>query len=470
MPSTVFDSGIFRDAFGSRAMRAIFSDAATVARYVEVEVALAAAEARAGVIPEEAAAAIKRLARADGIDMGQLKAETDLVGYPIVGVVHQLAKQCGEAGRYVHWGATTQDIMDTATVLQVKAALALIGEDLAALDATLAALAEKHCDTVMPGRTHLQHALPVTFGHKAAVWLGMIARHRQRLAELSPRVLVGQFAGAAGTLASLGDKGLAVHDALMDELGLGRPDTPWHAARDNIAEVGAFLGLVTGTLAKIATDVMLLMQTEVGEASEPFLQGRGSSSTMPQKRNPISCELILAAAKVVRQQAGLLLDAMAADHERAATGPWHLEWVALPEAFIASSGALRQARFMLEGLTVDAARMRRNLNLTGGLIVAEAVMMALAEHIGRGQAHDVVYDACRAALEKGATLLEELRRRPEVTQHLDGGRLAQLTDPVNYLGSAQAMIDRMLAARCGSCESLSLAPSVRLSPGREDVR
>ena len=294
MPSTVFDSDIFRDAFGSAAMRAIFSDAAAIARYVEVEVALAAAEASVGVIPKDAAATIERLARADAIDVAKLKAETDLVGYPIVGVVHQLAKQCGEAGRYIHWGATTQDIMDTATVLQIKDALALVEADLAALDKVLAALAKKHRDTVMAGRTHLQHALPVTFGYKAAVWRGMIVRHRQRLVELKPRVFVGQFAGAAGTLASLGDKGLAVHDALMAELGLGRPPTPWHVARDGMAETVSLLALVAGTLAKIATDVMLLMQTEVAEAFEPFLPGRGSSSTMPQKRNPIACEFIVA--------------------------------------------------------------------------------------------------------------------------------------------------------------------------------
>src|SRR5262245_14489476 len=443
MPSTVFDSAIFCDAFGAPAMRALFSDEALVARYVEVEVALAVAEGRAGAIPKEAAAAIKERARASGIDLAKLKAETDLVGYPIVGVVHQLAKQCGEAGRYLHWGATTQDIMDTATVLQLREALALVEADLAALSAALVALAGRHRNTVMAGRTHLQHALPVTFGYKAAVWLGMVGRHLQRLAELRPRVLVGQFAGAAGTLASLGDKGLAVHDALMEELGLGRPATPWHVARDGFAETTAFLGLVTGSLAKIAIDIMLLMQTEVAEAFEPFVQGRGSSSTMPQKRNPISCEFIVAAARIVRGHVGLMLDAMLADHERA-TGPWQLEWVALPEAFLATSGALCQSRFMLEGLIVDAGRMRRNLDLTGGLVVAEAVMMALAQHVGRGPAHDLVYGACRAALDSGTTLFAELERLPEVTQHLDGKRLAELTDPVNYLGSAPAMIDRVL--------------------------
>ena len=446
MPSTVFDSAIFSDAFGTPGMRAIFSDEAAVARYVEVEVALAAVEGRLGVIPKAAADAIKRLARADRIDLAKLKTETDLVGYPIVGLVHQLAKQCGDAGRYLHWGATTQDIMDTGVVLQIRDALALVEADLEALKSALAALARKHRRTVMAGRTHLQHALPVTFGYKAAVWLSMILRHRKRLAELKPRVLVGQFAGAAGTLASLGGKGLAVHDALMAELGLGRAAMPWHVARDGLAETVAFLGLVTGSLAKIATDVALMMQTEVAEAFEPFAQGRGSSSTMPQKRNPISCELILAAARIVRQHTGLMLDAMAADHERA-TGPWHLEWVAIPEAFIATSGALRQARFMLEGLIVDGERMRRNLDLTGGLIVAEAVMMALAEHTGRQAAHDVVYAACRAALDNGCTLLSELQRRSEVTRHLDAKRLAELTNPVNYLGSAPAMIDRALGRR-----------------------
>ncbi len=443
MPSTPFDSAIFRDVFGAPAMRAVFSDEAAVRRYVEVEVALAAAEAGAGVIPAAAAEAIRAGAQPDAIDLARLKVETDLVGYPIVGLVHQLAGQVGEAGRYVHWGATTQDIMDTATVLQIKDALALVEADLDAIEAALAALAASHRATVMAGRTHLQHALPVTFGYKAAVWLAMIRRHRQRLAELRPRVLVGQFAGAAGTLASLGDKGLAVHDALMDELGLGRPATPWHVARDAFAETVSFLGLVTGSLAKIATDVMLLMQTEVAEAFEPFVAGRGSSSTMPQKRNPISCELIVAAARIVRGHVGLMLDAMAADHERA-TGPWHLEWVAIPEAFLTAGGALRQARFMLEGLIVDAGRMRRNLEITGGLIVAEAVMMALAPHTGRGAAHDLVYGACRAALDNGNTLLAELEHLPEVARHLDRKRLTELTDPVNYLGSAPAMVDRVL--------------------------
>ena len=445
MPSTVFDSAIFRDAFGSPAMRAIFSDEALVARYVEVEVALAKVQGALGLIPAAAAMAIGTSADASKLDMAKLKTETDLVGYPIVGVVHQVQKQCGDAGRYLHWGATTQDIMDTATVLQVRAALDLIDADLKTIGADLAGLADKHRHTVMAGRTHLQHALPTTFGLKVAVWLSMIDRHRQRLAQMRPRVQMGQFGGAAGTLASLKDQGLAVHDALCAELALECPPVPWHVARDGLAEAVAFLGLVTGTLGKIANDVMLLMQTEVGEAFEPFMPGRGSSSTMPQKRNPISAELMAAAARSVRQDVGLMLDSLAgADHERA-TGPWHLEWIALPRAFIATGGALAQAKLLAGGLIVDAVRMRKNLDMTGGLIVAEAVMMAVAEKIGRGPAHDCVYGACRRALDHGTMLIDELVKEPNVTEAIDLVTLARLVDPAHYLGTANGMIDRVLA-------------------------
>jgi 3-carboxy-cis,cis-muconate cycloisomerase len=445
MPSTVFDSVLFRDAFGTPAMRSIFCDERYIAQCTRVEVALARVQGKLGVIPAAAAKEIEAKSTTDGIDYAKLKHETDIVGYPIVGLVHQLSKQCGDAGRYIHWGATTQDIMDMATVLQVRDAIVLIELDLAAIDTALTGLTQKHRTTVMAGRTHLQHALPITFGHKTAVWLSMIRRHRERLDQIKPRVLVGQFAGAAGTLASLGKDGMRVHDALMADLGLAAPSITWHVARDNLAEMVGLLALIAGSLAKIATDVMLMMQTEVGEVFEPFVKGRGSSSTMPQKRNPISCELILAAAKSVRQNAGLMLDAMASDHERA-TGPWHLEWIALPEAFIASAGALGHARFMLEGLIVEPERMRRNLDLTGGLIVAEAVMMALAQHTGRGVAHDIVYAACRAASEQGTTLLAALKGVPEVTKHFNDAKLATLVDPANYVGSAPEMVDRLLAS------------------------
>ncbi|HMO28982.1 adenylosuccinate lyase family protein [Enterovirga sp.] len=443
--TTVLDSILFRDAFGTPRMREVFSDYALISRYAEVEIALAKAEARCGVIPQEAAEEIARLTDVSKLDFDLLRQETDIVGYPILPLVHQMVKQCGEAGRYVHWGATTQDIMDTAVILQVRDGLKIIEEDIAGLRAILADLSRKYRDTPMAGRTHLQQALPVTFGYKTAIWLAMFDRHAERLEQLKPRVLVGEFAGAAGTLASLAEKGLEVQAALCEELGLGVPVSTWHVARDGLAEVVNFFGLVTGSLGKIALDVMIMASTEFAEVYEPFVKGRGASSTMPQKRNPISSELMLAASKGVRQHAGLMLDAMIQDFERA-TGPWHAEWMAIPESFVLTAGALNQAKFALGGLIVDEAQMARNLDISRGLIVAEAVMMGLAPQIGRQEAHDVVYDACRVVNTKGGTLAEALAADPEVSGRIDRATIDRLTSPRNYLGLAPQMVDRVLNA------------------------
>lgn len=441
MASNVLDSILFRDAFGTPEMRAIFDDRELVRKYVEVEVALAKAEARCGVIPAEAAEEIAASCSADTLDFDLLRHETEIVGYPILPLVHQISKQAGSSGGYVHWGATTQDIMDTAVVLQIRDAFELIETDITELRRILADMAQRYRTTPMAGRTHLQQALPITFGYKAAIWLNMFDRHAERLAQARPRVLVGQFAGAAGTLASLGDKGLAVQQAMMEELKLGTPASTWHVARDGFAEAVNLLGLLTGSLGKIAYDVMLMASNEFGELYEPFVKGRGASSTMPQKRNPISSELMLACAKGVRQQAGLMLDAMVQDLERA-TGPWHAEWIAIPESFILSAGALKQARFMLSGLIVDEAAMAKNLNMTNGLIVAEAVMMGLAPYIGRQDAHDVVYDACRIVNEQGGRLADVLNALPAIASRLQPELIEQLTDPTNYLGMAPQMVDR----------------------------
>jgi 3-carboxy-cis,cis-muconate cycloisomerase len=429
--------------FGTAEMRAVFSDDNLLKCYVEAEVALAVAQGRLGVIPREAADAIARLAPTITLDRAALKHEAENVGYPILGLVRQLSAKLGEAGRYVHWGATTQDIMDTGTVLQIRAALAIIERDLAAVSAALANLVLKHRDTAMPGRTHLQQALPITFGYKCAIWLSMMQRHAERLRELKPRVLVAQFGGAAGTLASLGDKGLDVRREYARELKLGDPPITWHVARDAVAETVSFLALVVGSLGKIGFDVMLMMMTELGEAFEPFASHRGASSTMPQKRNPISSEILVANAKAVRQHAGLMLDGMIQDFERA-TGPWHVEWMAIPESFILTAGSLAQAKFMLEGLVVDESRMLANLELTQGLIVAEAVMMGLAPHLGRQQAHDTVYDACRTALAQKRSLFDVLVENPAISGALSPDRLRALCHPTNYLGSAGVMVDQIV--------------------------
>lgn len=441
MASNVLDSILFRDSFGTPEMRAIFDDRELVRKYVEVEIALAKAQAACGVIPQQAADEISASCNADTLDFELLRHETEIVGYPILPLVHQIAKQAGNSGGYVHWGATTQDIMDTAVVLQIRDAFDLIESDIHQLRNILADMALRYRNTPMAGRTHLQQALPITFGYKAAIWLNMFDRHAERLAQARPRVLVGQFAGAAGTLASLGDKGLEVQQAMMQELGLGTPVSTWHVARDGFAEAVNLLGLVTGSLGKIAFDVMLMASNEYGELYEPFVKGRGASSTMPQKRNPISSELMLACAKGVRQQAGLMLDAMVQDLERA-TGPWHAEWIAIPESFVLSAGALKQAKFMLGGLIVDEAAMAKNLDMTKGLIVAEAVMMGLAPYIGRQDAHDVVYDACRIVYENGGNLADVLNAMPAITSRLEPELIKQLTDPANYLGMAPQMVDR----------------------------
>jgi 3-carboxy-cis,cis-muconate cycloisomerase len=426
-------------------MRRIFSDESRVQYYLDVEAALARVQGRLGVIPAEAAEEICRHCNVAAYDMALLKKQTERIGYPVLPVVQQLVGLCGNGlGEWCHWGATTQDITDTATILQIRDALMLVEQDLRAIAASLAKLAAKYRDTPMAGRSNLQQATPITFGYKCAVLLAGFQRHLQRLAKLRPRVLVGEFSGATGTLASLGSEGLKVQEQLMRELGLGQPEIAWHTMRDRIAEVGCFLGLVTGTLGKISMDVKLMMQTEVEEVYEPFAQGRGSSSTMPQKRNPISSVYIHACVAMVRQNVAALLDAMVEDHERS-TGPWEIEWIALPEIFCLSAGALAQARFLVGGLQVDPARMRANLDLTKGLVVSEAVMMGLGPALGRQRAHDLVYDICREVIAGKGTFLDLLAAVPEITAHMDRTQLAALLDPANYCGLAGEMVDRVLA-------------------------
>jgi 3-carboxy-cis,cis-muconate cycloisomerase len=426
-------------------MRAVFSDETRTGYYLEIEAALARAQARLGIIPAEAAREIERQCRIENIDLARLKQQTERIGYPILGVVQQIVGLCADGlGEWCHWGATTQDITDTAAIMQIRAALQLVEQDMEAIAAALAELSRRYRDTPMAGRSNLQQAVPLTFGFKTAALLAAMQRHRERLAQLRPRVLVGEFGGAVGTLASLGGDGLKVQAALMAELDLGQPEIAWHTVRDRIGEVACFLGLLTGTLGKISMDVKLLMQTEVAEVYEPFYEARGSSSTMPQKRNPISCLYIHSTVALVRQHIAALLEAAVADHERS-TGPWEIEWISLPEIFLLASGALAQTRLMLEGLEVDAARMRANLDLTKGMIVSEAVMMGLGPHLGRQRAHDLVYDICRKVAATGKPLAELLAQNAEIAKHLTRTELEKMCDPAGYLGLAGEMVDKVLA-------------------------
>jgi 3-carboxy-cis,cis-muconate cycloisomerase len=445
MPVNPADSPILGTLYGSDAMRAVFDEAAYFQRMLDVEAALARVQGRKGVIPADAAEAIVKAAKLENLRTEDLAASARNVGYPVVGLVSGLSKAAGAAGGWTHWGATTQDIMDTATVLQVRDGLDLIETELRAILAALAEQADRYRNTVMAGRTHLQQALPVTFGLKCAIWAMPFLAHLQRLGQLRSRVQLVEFAGAAGTLASLGDQGIPIMEALAADLGLGAPLAPWHVCRDALAEVVSFLGLISGTLAKIATDIILLAQTEVGEVAEPYVAGRGQSSTMPQKRNPIASEYILAAARMVQGLVSVMQGAMAQDHERA-TGPWQAEALVLPQAFALTHGALLHTRAIAEGMVVDAARMRANLDITHGLIVSEAVMMGLAPVLGRGEAHHVVKHACDIALSENVSLADALERDPVVSSGLDRAAIERLIDPANYLGSTQGFIDRVIAA------------------------
>jgi 3-carboxy-cis,cis-muconate cycloisomerase len=445
MTATALDSAIFRDIFSTPEMRAVFSDERRTSYYLEIEAALARVQGRLGIVPKEAAREIERQCRIENIDFARLKQQTERIGYPILGVVQQIVSLCADGlGEWCHWGATTQDITDTAAIMQVRAALDLVEKDMEAIAAALAELSRRYRDTPMAGRSNLQQAVPLTFGFKTAALLAAMQRHRERLAQLRPRVLVGEFGGAVGTLASLGGDGLKVQAALMAELGLGQPEIAWHTVRDCIGEVACFLGLLTGTLGKISMDVKLLMQTEVAEVYEPFHEARGSSSTMPQKRNPISCLYIHSTVALVRQHVAALLEAAVADHERS-TGPWEIEWIALPEIFLLASGALAQTRLLVAGLEVDVARMRANLDLTKGMIVSEAVMMGLGPHLGRQRAHDLVYDICRKVAASGEPLVELLAREREIAKYLTRAELERMCDPAGYLGLAGEMVDKVLS-------------------------
>jgi 3-carboxy-cis,cis-muconate cycloisomerase len=447
MPATALDSAIFRDIFGTEAMRQVWSDENRIQKYLDFEAALARAQAKLGIIPQAACDEIVKHVTVGQFDIDGLKKETERIGYPVLPVVAQLVKLCKDGlGEWCHWGATTQDITDTASILQIREGLALIEQDIDAISDALAALARKYRDTPMAGRSNLQQAVPITFGYKVATYLAAFERHKQRLRQLKERVFVFEFGGAAGTLSSLGKDGLRTQVELAKELGLAQPEIAWHTVHDRIAEVGCFLGLVTGICNKIAYDVKLMMQTEVEEVYEPFHEGRGSSSTMPQKRNPISCVYITAQTGVVRTQVAALLNAMEQDHERA-TGQWEIEWIVLPEIFVLSAGCLAQTRFLVSGLQVDEKKMRANLDITKGLIVSEAVMMGLGPHLGRQYAHDLVYDICRKVVATGRPLAELLAENTEVAKHLKPAEIAILCDPANYLGQAGEMVDRVLALR-----------------------
>ena len=445
MASHVIDSAYFSDLYGTPEMRAVWSDHNLLQKWLDFEAALARAEVAAGIVPAEAAAEITRKARAELTDNAAIKRGVDATVHPLVSLIWQLSEHCdGEAGRYVHWGATTQDVMDTALILQIKEAYPLFSASLNQLIDALTALAQRHRDTPMTGRTHGQQALPITFGYKLAVWIAELMRHRERLIACQPRVLIGEFGGAVGTLASVGEIGFGIQERLMQELGLGVPVIAWHTSRDGITEFTLILTMINATLGKIAHEIIDLQKLEFGEVEEPFEMGKVGSSTMPQKRNPMLCEAILALTRLTRAQAVTAVDAMHQEHERDWSS-FQMEWAFLPEVCIMVHGALQLTNRVIAGLRVYPEAMLRNLNLSGGSLLAERVMLALAQFTGRQHAHDIIYEAAMLAFEQQRSFAEILKTDARVSKHLRAETIDSLLDPVQYTGLSGAFVDRVVA-------------------------
>lgn len=439
---------LFDAYFTARDMREVFCDQGRVQAMLDFEAALARAEARVGLVQASAVAPIMAACDAGLYDFAALGEAIATAGNSAIPLVKALGKQIAatdaEAERYVHLGATSQDVMDSGLVLQLRQALVLIEHELAQLADSLAAQAQRFATTPLAGRTWLQHATPVTLGMKIAGWLGAVTRSRQRLQELKPRVLVLQFGGASGTLAALGDQALPTAEALAEELQLSLPEQPWHTQRDRIVEFGAVLGLIAGSLGKFGRDISLLMQTEAAEVFEPAAPGKGGSSTMPHKRNPVGAAVLIGAATRVPGLVSTLFSAMPQEHERS-LGLWHAEWETLPEICCLVSGSLQQARLLADGLEVDAARMSRNLELTQGLVLAEAVSIVLAQRVGRDTAHHLLEQCCKRAVAEQRHLRAVLGDEPQVTAELSDAELDDLLNPAHYLGQAHVWVERAVA-------------------------
>ena len=444
--------------FSTPSLCHIFSESQTVQAMLDVEAALTRALAAQKIIPNDAVAAIEACCKVEKINIPKLIDDAGAVGNVAIPLVKQLthcvAQQNPEAARYVHWGATSQDIIDTANILQLQRALQLIESDIATLSNTLATLAKKHVHTVMIGRTWMQHALPITLGLKVAGWLDAVHRHQDRLAACQSRLFVLQFGGAAGTLASLGDQGLAVAHLLAKELDLALPDMPWHTQRDRVVEVATVLGLITGSLGKIARDIALHSQSEIAELAEPTAPGRGGSSAMPHKRNPVGCAAVLTAAHRVPGLVATMLSSMVQEQERA-LGGWQAEWDTLPEIVSLCGAALNQLNFVLQGLQVHAEKMLSNIDVTHGLVMAEAVTLALAHHIGKEAAHHYVEEACALAISTNSHLIDILKADKQCTAYLSEAVIKKCFDSLAYIGESNTFVEKVLATHAHRQSNIS---------------
>jgi adenylosuccinate lyase len=445
MPSSVFDAALLKHLWGTDELRAIFSEENRVQKWYDYEAALARAQADLGIIPKAAAAEIAAKARVADVDLEAIAAEIRRIKHPLVPAVRALQALCvGGHGEYLHFGPTTQDVLDTGMMLQVREAHAIFLRDLRAIGRELYRLAETYKTTPMAGRTHAVQALPITFGHKCAVWLAETGRNFERLTQLEARTFVGSLVGAVGTKASFGEKAFEVDQKVMAQLGLGVAEVSWQPARDRFVEYVGVLGLIGGSLANIANEIITLSHTEIDELAEPFNEGKLGSSTMPHKRNPAVAESVCTVGRVLRYTVALMHDALLHEHERDASA-WRIEWKAVPEACLMTGVMLAQMKYVLAGLEVHAERMRRNLDALGGFLMSERVMFALADKIGKQTAHEVVYHAAMHGFAEGITFEAALTASPQAKDAIGSEELRELLDPTTYVGLAPAIVDRVLA-------------------------
>lgn len=447
MSVSVFDMQSLQHLWSTDELRAIFSEENRIQKWLDFEAALAEAQAELGIIPAEAAREIRAQARTGNIDIAQMSAEIRRIKHSLVPALKQLQARCGEDhGEWLHYGATTQDVVDTGVALQLKEVHAVILRDVAAVGQELARLAQAHRDTPMAGRTHGVQALPITFGHKCAVWLDELSRHHERLKECEPRVLVGMVVGAVGSQASLGEQAEEVERRTLAKLGLAAPSISWAPARDRFTEYALLLAMLGATLSKIGNELFNMQRNEFAEVEEAFSAGKLGSSTMPHKRNPTSAENLAGLCRPLRASAALMLEGMVQEGERDGIA-WKIEWKALPECCLIAGAMLFQAKNLLAGLRVDAEAMAQNLDRMRGYLLSEHVMLELSERVGKQTAHEWIYEASMHGITNKLDFAQALRQHKDLASLLGEDEIQRLTDPAGYLGQCAASVDRVVTTQ-----------------------
>lgn len=445
MSTSVFDSVLLKNLWSTEEMRQVFSDDVRMQMWLDYEAALAIEQAQLGIIPQEAADEIVACAKIERMDMNFILEQVRLTKHPLVPTIRGLEHACGNGfGEYVHFGPTTQDVMDTGMVLQFKMAQNIFLRDLKIIGRSLLTLSEQHRNTSMAGRTLALQAIPITFGHKTAIWLAELMRHHERLVQLAPRLFVGSVVGAVGTKASFGEQADELEKRVLSRLGLGVPEISWQPARDRFCEYGMVLGMISATLGKIANEILLLAHNEFDEVAEPFDKGQVGSSTMPHKRNPAITENASCVSNTLKGNVSILLDLMKHQHERDGA-IWKMEWKVLPEICLMLSVIMDNMKFTLSGLIVKKDKMRKNLDLLGGFMLAERVMFALSEKVGKQTAHELVYEASMHGLEEGGTFAQALSEDKRIQAVLTQQELDAVLDPTTYVGNAPEQIDHLVA-------------------------